>query len=65
MAIKQFFNLQKEKIDNNLKIIINKIFKVYNIDNKTYKINKKNIIIFNIGYFKIIKIFQKFYLYNK
>ena len=35
-------------MNNNLKIIINKIIKTYNI-------NKKNIIILKIKYFKIIK----------
>lgn len=45
-------------MNNNLKIIMNKIIKTYNI-------NKKNIIILKIKYFKIIKYFQKFYLYKK
>lgn len=42
MAIKQFFNLQEEKIDYNLKVIIDKIIKSYNIGNKIYKTAKKN-----------------------
>lgn len=57
--------MQEKNINDDLKIIINKIVKIYSINNKTYKINKKDIIIFRIRYFIEIKAFQKYYLYKK
>lgn len=65
IAIRQFFNLQIKEVDNDLKVIINKITKAYSIGDKTYKTDEENIIISNVGYFKAIKIFQKLYLYEK
>lgn len=54
MAIRQFLNSQEKKIGNDLEIIIDKIVKVYSIDDKTYKTNKENIIISKSGYFEIM-----------
>lgn len=51
MVMGQFFNLQEEDINNDLEIIIYKIVKAYNINNKTHKIVKKNVIISRIRYF--------------
>lgn len=57
MAIQQFFKLQEKKLNNNLEVIINKIAKVYNISNKTYKIDRENIIISKFEYSKVMKAF--------
>lgn len=42
-------------MDNNWEININKIAKTYNTGNKTYKTDKKNIVIPKIKYFEVIK----------
>lgn len=65
MAIKQFLNLQREEIDNDLEVIVDEIAKAYSIDNKTYETDKKDIVIFKIGYSKAIKALQKLCLYKK
>lgn len=48
-----------------MEIIVNMIAKIFNIYNKIYKTDEKNVVILKIKYFKIIKIFLKFYLYKK
>lgn len=50
MTIRQFLNSQKKKFDNDIKVIINEIMKAYNINNRTYKTNKKYVIIPKIRY---------------
>ena len=45
MTIGQFLNLQKEEIDNDLKVIMDEIAKAYNSGNRTYETNKKDIFI--------------------
>lgn len=65
MAIGQFLNLQKEKVDNDLEIIINKIAKAYSTGNRIHKTNKKDVVIFKIGYFEAIQALQKLCLYEK
>lgn len=57
MAIQQFFKLQEKKLYNNLEVIINKIAKVYNISNRTYKIDGENIIISRFEYSEVMKAF--------
>lgn len=52
MAINHFFNLKSENINNNLKVIINKIAKSYSIKNKTYRIDKKDIIYLKLDILK-------------
>lgn len=44
---------------------MNKIAKAYNIGDKTHQIDKKNINIYKIKYFEVIKSFQKLWLYKK
>lgn len=44
---------------------MDKIVKAYNIDNKTYKTDKEDIVISKIRYFKAIKALQKLYLYKE
>lgn len=44
-------------MDNNLKVIVDKIAKHHIIENKTHKTDKKSIIMLNIWYFKTIKTF--------
>lgn len=58
MAIEQFFDLQKENINNKIKVIINKTAKTYNIGNKTYKTDEKNVIVFQVRYFKAMQALQ-------
>lgn len=60
MAIRQFFNPQKEDINNNLEVIMDKIAKASSIDNRFHKIDEKNIVILKIRYFEVIKAFQKY-----
>lgn len=55
IAIEQFFKLTKKYIDNNVEIIINKIIKAYSISNKTYKTDKKDIIVLKVRYSEIIQ----------
>lgn len=59
IAINQFLNSEDKKIDNNLKVIIDKIAKIYSIEYKIYKTDKRDIIISKVKYFTIIKFFQK------
>lgn len=65
MAIDQFFNLKKKKIDNNIEIIIDKIVKAYNIGEKTYKIDEEDVIISNIEYTEIMQALHKLFLYKE
>lgn len=55
IAIRQIFNLQGEKIDKNLEVIMDEIAKAYSIGNRNYKINEEDVIIFKIRYSKVIK----------
>lgn len=65
MTIRQFFNLQEEKIDNDLKVIVDKITNAYSIDEKTYETDKEDVIILIIRYFEVIKTLWKLCLYKK
>lgn len=42
-----------------MKFVVNKIVKSYNISNKTYETNEKNIIILQIKYTKLIYVLHK------
>lgn len=44
---------------------MDKIAKIYDVKNKTYKIDVKNVVIIEVEYFEIIKSLQKFWLYEK
>lgn len=65
IVINQFLNPKNKNVDDNLKVSVDKISKPYNIGNNTYKIDKKDIIIFWVEYSKIMKFFRKFLLYEK
>lgn len=65
MAIGQFHNPQKEKVDDDLEVIVDKIAKAYNIDNRIYETNEEDIIISKIEYSEAMKAFQKLCLYEK
>lgn len=65
MAIGQFFNLSKKNIDNDIKVIIDKIAKVYNIGNKTNKTDKEDMIVFKVRYSKAIQALPKLCLYKE
>ncbi len=65
MAIEQFFNLQKKKVNDDLEIILDKIANTYSIRVKTYKIEEKNMVISKVRYFKPIKALQKLCLYEE
>lgn len=54
MAIELYFNSQKEKIDNNVDIIINKSVSAQNIGDKIHRIDKNNVIISKVGYTKVV-----------
>lgn len=58
-------NSQKKNVNNSIKIIVDKIAKTYNINNKIDKTNKKNMIIFKIRDFKAIPALQKLCFYKK
>lgn len=57
--------MKKKEVDDNLEVIVNEIAKAYSIENRTYKTNKKDIIIFKVEYFEIIKSLQKLWLYKE
>lgn len=65
MAFGQFFNLQEKNVDNNIKIIIDEIIKAYNIGNRTYKTDKKDVIVPKVGYSEAMQALQKIRLYKK
>lgn len=46
MIIRKNFNFEKKNFDNNADFVVNKIVKIYKIDNETYKIDQKDVIIF-------------------
>lgn len=45
MVIGQFLNPEEKKIDNNIKIVVNKILKVYSIRNRNHKTRKTELIL--------------------
>lgn len=55
MAIVQFFNLQREDINNDLEVIMDKIAKAYSRDNGTHKIDEEDIVILKVGYSEVMK----------
>lgn len=65
ITINQFLNSKEEKVDDNLEVIVNEIAKAYSIESRTYETDKKDIIIFRVEYFEIIKSLQKLWLYKE
>lgn len=65
MIIKQFFNPQKENVDNSVKVIIDEIIKPYSIDNRIYETGKENVIILKFEYSEAMQALQKLYLYEE
>lgn len=57
MAINQFANPKSKRVNNDPKFIIKRIAKTYNIEDRTYKMDKKNIIISKMRYFEKRKFF--------
>lgn len=55
--MKQFLNLQKKNVDNDIDVILEKIINVYNIDNRTYVADEKNVIVPKICYLKTMQAF--------
>lgn len=62
--ISQFLNLEEKKFHDNIEIIFDEIIKVYNICNKTHKINEKNMIIPKFGYYETMQALHKLYFYE-
>lgn len=59
MKIRQFLNFKYKNVDNDIEIVIDEIIKAYSISNKTYKIDKKDVIMPKIGYLKIMQTLKK------
>lgn len=54
IAVTQFLNLQEDKVDNDMEIVVNKIVKAYSISNQIYETDKDDVIILNVRYIKAI-----------
>lgn len=65
IAINQFLNPEGEEVDDDLKVIMDKIAKAYSIGDRIYEIDKENIVMPKVGYFEAIKSFQKLWLYKE
>ena len=65
MAIKQFLNPESEKVDDDLKVIVNKIAKSYSSVDRTHEIDEKDVIIPKIGDSETMKALQKLRFYEK
>ena len=65
MVIEKFLKLKKEKFDNNVKVIMNKIVKAYSISDKSHETNKKYIIIPIFGYTETIQALYKLCFYKE
>lgn len=57
MAIKQFLNFSKEKINNESDKIVERIAKVYSIGNRIHKTDKKDVVISRISYAEAFQAF--------
>lgn len=65
MTIKQFLNLEEKKVNNDIKDIISNNIKAYSIGDRIHKINKKDIIIPKVWYFKKMQALYKLYFYKE
>lgn len=65
MAIGRFLNPEKEKVDNNVKVVIDKIVKAYGINDKTHKTDEEDMIIPKIRYTKVIQVMYKHSFYKE
>lgn len=65
MTIAQFFNLQKKKVDDDVKVVINKIVKAFSMDDRTHETDEENMIIPKIGYTKAMQALHKLCFYEK
>lgn len=55
MAVGQFLNPQREKVDDNLEFIVDEIAKAYNTSDRTHETDEKDVIILKFGYFEAMK----------
>lgn len=58
-------NSESENVDDDLKVIVNKIAKSYSVVNRTNKTDEKDGIIPKIGYWEAMKALQKIRFYEK
>lgn len=50
MAIGQFLNPHKEKVDNDVEVIVDKIVKAYSTGDRTHETDEEDVIIPKVGY---------------
>ena len=65
MVIGQFFNSLNKNINNDTKVIVDKIVKVYSIGNKTHETNEKDVIVPKVSHLEVMQAIQKIHLYEK